>query len=161
MDELGLITSQTDRALRELLAEAGLKPGEIVVVGCSTSEIAGLQIGTATNLELAGAVMNGLLPLILENGCYLAVQGCEHINRALVVEEECAGRYGLEPVSVVPHTRAGGSLAAIAVERFINPVVVENISGHAGLDIGDTFIGMHLKQVAIPVRLKVDRKSVV
>ena len=86
---------------------------------------------------------------------YLAIQCCEHLNRALVVEEECALKYGLEIVSVVPHEKAGGSLATVAMTSFRKPVVVETIAAHAGLDVGDTFIGMHLKRVAVPVRLAV------
>ncbi len=102
--------------------------------------------------------MAGLLPVISENQLYLAIQCCEHLNRALVVEQECAERYRLERVTVIPpHVAAGGALAAEAMKRFADPVVVESICAHAGLDIGDTFIGMHLKRVAVPVRLEVTK----
>jgi uncharacterized protein (TIGR01440 family) len=97
--------------------------------------------------------MKGLLPVIQENKLFLAIQCCEHLNRALVVEKACAEKYGLEIVAVMPHPKAGGSLSASAMEKFNQPVVVETITAHAGLDIGDTFIGMHLKRVAVPVRL--------
>ncbi len=152
-EELKLIQEQLQTALQELLAAANLNPGNILVIGCSTSEITGQRIGSASSLEIAAAMMDVMLPVIKGNNLYLAVQCCEHLNRALVVEEECAEKYGLEVVSVVPHPTAGGSLAATAMDMYANPVVVETIVAHAGLDIGDTFIGMHLKRVAIPVRL--------
>ena len=149
------LTSSVQEALRGLLEAARLKPKEIVVVGGSTSEILGQKIGSSTNLEVAEAVLAGLLPLIKENDLYLAIQCCEHLNRALVVERECAERYGFELVTVIPHLRAGGGLATVAMEKFDDPVVVETIVAHAGMDIGDTFIGMHLKRVAVPVRLPI------
>ncbi|PKM79714.1 MAG: TIGR01440 family protein [Firmicutes bacterium HGW-Firmicutes-14] len=153
MSELNVLTQQAREALQGLLAVAGLKPKQILVIGCSTSEVAGQKIGSASNMDIARALMEGTFPLIKENDLYLAVQGCEHINRALVVEEECAEKYGLEIVSVVPHQKAGGSFSTVTWEVLKKPVVVETIAGHAGLDIGDTFIGMHLKRVAVPVRL--------
>lgn len=149
------ITTQVKEALQELLSVANLSAGDIVVIGCSTSEVMGEKIGSASSVDTAKAILAGLLPIIKENNLFLAVQCCEHLNRALVVEKECARNYGLEIVSVVPHPKAGGSLSSIAMVSFNEPVVVETISAHAGLDIGDTFIGMHLKRVVIPVRLKV------
>ncbi|MEG6615966.1 TIGR01440 family protein [Peptococcaceae bacterium 1198_IL3148] len=149
------ISGQAKEALQELLSVANLEAGEIVVIGCSTSEVMGEKIGSASSVDTAKAIMEGLLPVIKDNDLFLAVQCCEHLNRALVVERECAKTYGLEIVSVVPKPKAGGSLASMAMERFNEPVVVETITAHAGLDIGDTFIGMHLKRVAVPVRLKV------
>jgi len=140
-------------SLESLLAVADLKPGSIVVVGCSTSEVAGQKIGSSSNMEIAEALMNGILPVIRKSCLYLAAQGCEHINRALVVEAACAEKYGFEVASVVPHQKAGGSFSTLAYARFQDPVVIETIAAHAGLDIGDTFIGMHLKRVAVPVRL--------
>lgn len=149
------ITRNVEQALKELLDVAGLKPNDILVVGCSTSEVIGQKIGTASNLEIANAIMDGILPSVKEHHLFLAAQCCEHLNRAIVVEETCALMYGLEVVNVVPHPKAGGSFATVAMERFKNPVVVEEITGHAGMDIGDTFIGMHLKRVAVPVRVSV------
>ena len=149
------ITSQVKTALRELLDAARLKEGSILAVGCSTSEIAGSRIGTASNLETAAAVMEGLYPLCLEKRLYLAVQCCEHLNRALVVERECCDKYNLEEVSVFPAPKAGGSLAAWAMKTLRDPVVVEKIQAHAGIDIGATLIGMHLRPVAVPVRSSV------
>lgn len=150
--DLENITLLSRQALEELWQQAGLKPGHILVVGCSTSEIKGERIGKASSLEVAEAVFDGIYPFLKEKGIYLAAQCCEHLNRALVVEEECAEKYNLEVVTVVPHPDAGGSFASVAYRRFEKPVVVEAIKAHAGMDIGDTFIGMHLKRVAVPVR---------
>jgi uncharacterized protein (TIGR01440 family) len=151
------LTSDAATALRGLLAVAGLRPHDILVVGCSTSEVAGQKIGSASSAEVAEAIMDGLLPIIRESQLYLAVQCCEHLNRALVVERECADRYGLELVTVIPHLKAGGALSAAAMKEYGDPVVVESISAHAGMDIGDTFIGMHLRHVAVPVRLEITK----
>ena len=151
------LTSDTAKALRGLLGVAGLRPHDIVVVGCSTSEVAGHRIGSASSADIAEEIMGGLLPIIRENQLYLAIQCCEHLNRALVVERECADRYGLELVTVIPHLRAGGALAAAAMKEYGDPVVVASISAHAGMDIGDTFIGMHLRRVAVPVRLEITK----
>ena len=123
-----------------------------MVVGCSTSEVAGKKIGTSSSMEIAQALMEGIYPLVQQQGLYLAVQCCEHLNRALVVEEECMEKYGLEQVTVYPVQGAGGSLAHTAMKTLAHPVVVERIQAHAGMDIGDTFIGMHLKPVAVPFR---------
>ena len=151
------VTAQARRAAAELLDEAGLEPGDIFVVGCSSSEVLGGTIGKASSQEAAEAVFMGIYPVLLERGVYLAAQCCEHLNRALIVEEACAERYGYEPVCVVPQPKAGGSFAARSWEAFQHPVAVEHIRAHAGLDIGGTLIGMHLREVAVPVRLSVDR----
>ncbi|MGI6587921.1 MAG: TIGR01440 family protein [Peptococcia bacterium] len=146
------ITEDVHKALQELLEVASLKQKQILVVGCSTSEVAGQKIGTASSLDVAKAILTGIKPLVSENKLYLAVQCCEHLNRALVIEEEALEKYALEQVSVYPVQQAGGSLAYQAMQTFVNPIVVEKIQGHAGIDIGDTFIGMHLKPVVVPVR---------
>ncbi len=151
--DLALIKMHIQNTASQLLSIANLNQGEILVVGCSTSEVVGERIGSASNIEVARSILDGLLLGIKDSKIYLAIQCCEHLNRALVVEKECAHKYNLEIVSVIPHEKAGGSLSAVAMERFLQPVVVENIAAHAGIDIGDTFIGMHLKSVAIPVRL--------
>ena len=151
------IGKAAETAVRELLEVSGLRPGEILVIGCSSSEIVGGQIGKNSSLEAAMAVYRAVAPVIREAGVYLAVQCCEHLNRALVVERACAERYGYEPVSVCPKPKAGGSLAYTAWENFEAPVAVEHIRAHAGLDIGGTLIGMHLREVAVPVRLSVSR----
>ena len=151
------ITAQARTAAVELLDAAGLKPGDIFVVGCSSSEVVGGQIGHASSQEAAGAVFSGIYPVLQERGVYLAAQCCEHLNRALIVEGACAERYGYEPVCVVPQPKAGGSFATMAWRAFQRPTAVEHIRAHAGLDIGGTLIGMHLREVAVPVRLSVGR----
>lgn len=157
MADLTSLTSDCANALEGLLAAAKLRPRNTVVIGCSTSEVMGQRIGSASSSEVAEAIMAGLLPVIRANQLYLAIQCCEHLNRALVVERECAELYGLELVTVLPHAKAGGALSAAAMKEYRDPVVVETISAHAGMDIGDTFIGMHLKRVAVPVRLDITR----
>jgi uncharacterized protein (TIGR01440 family) len=154
--QLTCLTAEAKDALSGLLNVAGLEPGMIIVIGCSTSEVMGKKIGSASNIDTAEAIMAGLLPVARGHGVYLAIQCCEHLNRALVVEKECKDRYGLEEVTVIPHQDAGGALATVAMSQFRNPIVVEAISAHAGMDIGDTLIGMHLKRVAVPVRLDMD-----
>lgn len=155
--ELSEITSSLHRALSELLSISELKSKDILVVGCSTSEILGKKIGSASNLEIAKAVMDGIKPLVRKFDLYLAVQCCEHLNRSLVVEGECAEKYQLEIVTVLPHLKAGGALAVTAYGEFEDPRVVEGIRGHAGIDIGDTMIGMHLKHVVVPVRSEIKK----
>ena len=150
------IQSQSAQAVSELLAAANLRSGDIFVVGCSSSEIMGGHIGKASSLEAAQAVFDGIRPLLEERGVYLAAQCCEHLNRALIIEADCAEKYGYDPVSVHPQPKAGGSFATTAWERFRHPVAVEHIRAHAGLDIGGTLIGMHLRPVAVPVRLSLD-----
>lgn len=152
MQDLSIITKQVRQAGQELLKAAMLKKEHILVMGCSTSEIQGQKIGSYSNLAVAHAVLDGLMPLLADHHLYLAVQACEHLNRALVVEETCAEKYHWEEVAVIPHEQAGGALATAAIQRFKNPIVVERIQAHAGIDIGDTFIGMHLKRVVVPVR---------
>ena len=140
-------------AIEELLAEAKPAKGQIVVVGCSSSEIVGEKIGKGSVPEAAEAVLEAILPVINENGLYLAAQCCEHLNRALVIEREAAEKFGYEIVSAVPKTKAGGSFATAAYLRFRDPVLVEHVKASAGLDIGGTLIGMHLRDVAVPLRL--------
>ncbi len=151
------ITLDAALALTELLAEANLREGSILVVGCSTSEVIGEKIGTCSSVDAAEAVFAGIYPLCQKRGIWLAVQCCEHLNRALVVERACLEQYDLEEVSVIPVPAAGGSLAAKAMQTLSDPVVVESLRGHAGMDIGDTFIGMHIKPVLVPVRGSIDK----
>ena len=149
------IRNDTEKAFAELLAGAKLRPGDIVVVGCSSSEILGKRIGSVGSLDAAAAVYEGLAPLREKHGLFLAAQCCEHLNRAIVIERDAAP--GCEYVNVVPQKKAGGSLATIAYKSFSNPVVVESIKADAGIDIGNTLIGMHLKAVAVPVRISFDK----
>jgi uncharacterized protein (TIGR01440 family) len=151
--DLGEIKRQAAAAADELLAVAGLTPGQILVVGCSTSEVRGARIGSSGSAEVAAAILAALRASCQARGVHLAVQCCEHLNRALVIERPAAECYGLEEVSVVPVPKAGGALAAQAMRDFAAPVVVESIQAHAGLDIGATLIGMHIRRVAVPVRL--------
>lgn len=151
------ITEQANKAVLELIDAARLKKGDILVVGCSSSEIVGGKIGHDSSLEAAEAVFAGLYPVLKEKGIYLAAQCCEHLNRAIVIERECAIAYGLEIVNVVPQKKAGGSFATTAYKSFERAVAVEFIKADAGMDIGSTLIGMHLKHVAVPIRLSVNK----
>ena len=153
--DLTNITSSARQAVTELLEAAHLAPGSVLVVGCSSSEILGEKIGTASSVDAAKAVVEGILPMLKENGIYLAAQCCEHLNRALIVEQDLIREYRLEPVNVVPQPKAGGSFATSVWEAFAHPAAVEFIRADAGMDIGSTLIGMHLKPVAVPVRTSV------
>lgn len=150
--DLLLIEQQAREVVTEVAAMAQLRPGQLLVIGCSTSEVAGKHIGKAGSREVAEALFRGISSAAEQQGFSLAFQCCEHLNRALVVERETMERGGLEEVSVVPVPSAGGSMAACAFEKMADPVVVEHIQAHAGIDIGDTLIGMHLKHVAVPLR---------
>lgn len=147
------IKEQARLAAEQLLGQADLKRGDIFVVGCSSSEIIGNTIGKGSSLEAAQAVFDGIYPLLHEKSIYLAAQCCEHLNRALIIEAEAAEKYGYDVVSVVPWEHAGGSFATTAYRRFEHPVAAEHIRAHAGMDIGLTLIGMHLRDVAVPVRI--------
>ena len=146
------IYEQTSAAIAELCEKAKLKKGNIVVVGCSTSEVVGSKIGTNSNFDVAGEIFNALYDYTKANGYYLAIQCCEHLNRAIITQR--AAVPFAEEVNVVPQPKAGGSLATQAYHQFEDPVAVEEIKADAGLDIGFTLIGMHLKKVAVPVRLE-------
>ena len=151
------IVEQSKSMIEEFLSVVPMKAGEILVIGCSSSEIVGETIGKGSNFNAAKAVFEGIAPTLREKGIFIAAQCCEHLNRALVVERECAEKYGLEVVCVVPKMKAGGSFATMAYENFSEPVVVESIKAHTGIDIGSTLIGMHLRAVAVPVRLSVKK----
>ena len=151
--DLEQITGQTRRIIAGLLDEHPMKAGSIFVIGCSSSEVAGGTIGKNSSEAIGKAIFEVAHNLLSERGIYLACQCCEHLNRSLVIEEECAEKYGYEPVCVVPWLHGGGSFATAAYHGFRHPVVVEHIKASAGLDIGDTLIGMHLKDVAVPVHL--------
>jgi uncharacterized protein (TIGR01440 family) len=153
------VRRQVREALEHYFAQVSLRPGSLFVLGGSTSEVLGERIGTHPSLEVAEAVLSVILPELKPRRIYLAVQGCEHINRALVVEEAVAERYGLEPVTVFPVPKAGGALASLAYWKFHKPVMVESLKAQAqgGFDIGGTLIGMHLKPVAVPVKVPVRR----
>ena len=151
------IRMQAEQAIKDLLAVAKLRPGDLLVIGCSSSEIVGERIGKGSSMEAAEAVWEGIVPILSEQGIRLAAQCCEHLNRALIVERETAEKYGYEPVNVRPWAHAGGSFATAVWEHMEDPVAVEHIRAHAGMDIGDTLIGMHLRDVAVPARLEVKK----
>lgn len=151
------IREESRKAVTELLEKAQLEKGDIFVIGCSSSEVSGGTIGHDSSVETAESVFEGIYPVLKEKGIFLACQCCEHLNRAIIIEKECAEKYGLEIVNVVPQPKAGGSFATTAYKNFEKPVAVEHIKAHAGIDIGGTLIGMHLKDVAVPVRLTVSK----
>ncbi len=140
-------------AATDLIEKAKLKKGDIVVVGCSTSEVLGSRIGTDSSPETAKVLFESLYGVFNEKGIFVAAQCCEHLNRAIIIEKEAAEF--IETVNVVPAPKAGGSFATEAYKHFKDPVAVEEIKADAGIDIGATLIGMHLKKVAVPVRLNV------
>ncbi|MCH5297838.1 MAG: TIGR01440 family protein [Ruminococcus sp.] len=148
------IYNQAKQATEELCELAKLKQGDIMVVGCSSSEVSGGVIGKNSSLETAEAVFGGIHDVLKSKGIHLAAQCCEHLNRAIIVEKEAVPF--AEIVNVVPQPKAGGSFATTAYKTFENPVALENIKADAGLDIGGTLIGMHLKSVAVPTRLSLD-----
>jgi len=151
------IKAQTAQLLTEFQQQAQLSKTHLLVIGCSTSEVAGNRIGTGGTLEIAEALFSELQTFQAQTGVSLAIQCCEHLNRALVVERETAEKRGFEIVSVIPVQKAGGSFATYAYGQMTDPVVVEFITADAGIDIGDTFIGMHLKHVAVPIRTSINR----
>ncbi|ADW22035.1 TIGR01440 family protein [Thermus scotoductus] len=153
------IRKAAEKAILEFLDLFPMPRGSLFVLGGSTSEVLGEKVGTKPSLEVAEAILEGLLPPLLERGIWIAVQGCEHLNRALVVEREAARTYSLEEVTVFPHPKAGGSLATAAFLRFQDPVMVESLKAqaHGGMDIGGVLIGMHLRPVAVPLRLSLRR----
>ena len=145
---------QAYNAAKEIIEIANLKAGQILVVGCSTSEISGEKIGTDSSPDTAKEVFVGIYAAAEEKGVFIAAQCCEHLNRAIICERKAAPY--AEPVNVVPFPKAGGSFATAAYAAFSDPVALEEIKADAGLDIGFTLIGMHLKRVAVPVRLEND-----
>ena len=154
--ETAQITAQAQQAATEMLEEAHLETGDLFVVGCSSSEITGGRIGKQSSMEAAQAVLEGVLPVLQAQGVALAAQCCEHLNRAIVVERAVARERGYEIVSAVPQPHAGGSWATCCWRTFTDPVLVEEVRAEAGMDIGGTLIGMHLRRVAVPVRLSLD-----
>ena len=150
------LTAQARQATEKLLEAAHLETGDIFVVGCSSSEIMGGHIGHDSSMEAAAAVLAGVLPPLQEQGVYLAAQCCEHLNRAIVLEREAAKAYGCQIVAAIPQPHAGGSWATSCWRTFKDPVLVEEVRAAAGMDIGGTLIGMHLRRVAVPVRLSLD-----
>lgn len=152
MEELELYQQEAAAAARQILDAAKLTAGQILVVGCSSSEVTGHKVGSFSSPEIGKAIFDGLNSVLKPKGIWLAAQCCEHLNRAIIVEREAAP--GADIVNVVPQPKAGGSFATAAYHAFEHPVALEEIRADAGLDIGGTLIGMHLKRVAVPVRLE-------
>ena len=152
MEILTEIKNSAKKTAEEIIEKAGLTRGNILVVGCSTSEVMGSKIGTDSNYETATAIYEGIASVCDEKGIYIAAQCCEHLNRAIIIEKAAIGNAPY--CNVVPQPKAGGSFATNAYKHFNCPVAVEHISADAGIDIGFTLIGMHLKEVAVPLRLE-------
>ncbi len=153
-NDMTIIGEEAYRAAKELIDTAKLEKGQMLVVGCSTSEVAGASIGSYSSPELAEVVFGGIYQATQEAGVYLVAQCCEHLNRALILEKEAADAFGYEIVNVMPQPKAGGSFATAAYKAFEHPVAVEHVKAHGGMDIGDTLIGMHLRDVAVPIRVR-------
>jgi TIGR01440 family protein len=150
--QASVVKQAVQTIVSELVTAGGIKRGQLVVIGCSTSEVLGKRIGTSGTMDAAEAIFAGVEAVRQQAGFYPVYQCCEHLNRALVLEREAAERYGLDEVAAVPVQKAGGSMAAYAYRHLNDAVLVESVRAHAGVDIGDTFIGMHLRPVAVPVR---------
>ena len=155
MNTLEEYKAQAKAAAEELVTAAKLRRGQILVVGCSTSEVTGHKIGSFSAPEIGKALYDGIQEALSPRGIYLAAQCCEHLNRAVITE--AAAVPGADIVNVVPQPKAGGSFATAAYQGFRQPVALEHIRADAGMDIGGTLIGMHLKEVAVPVRLENNR----
>ena len=151
------ITLQARTVVTELLEQANMHPGSLLVIGCSSSEMVGMKIGKGSSMDAAQAAFTGIAPVLKEQGIELAVQCCEHLNRALIIERRVAEQRGYEIVNVMPQPKAGGSFAVTAWNAMEDPVAVEEIRAEAGIDIGGTLIGMHLRRVAVPVRTSLNK----
>lgn len=157
--DLKQIQNQAAQAAQEICAAAKLRPGQLFVVGCSSSEVMGEKIGTHTNVDVAEALYSGIAGVLSEHGVLLAAQCCEHLNRALVVERSTMEKYSLEQVNAIPQpNHAGGAFATVAYQKMKDPVVVESLDAKAdaGMDIGATLIGMHIHPVVVPLRISMD-----
>lgn len=151
------VTQDISLIMEELFHQANPAPGSLFVLGCSTSEVLGAHIGTHGNLEVAESIFETMAAFLEKTGVHLAVQCCEHLNRALVIEEKTSTQYNFPPVTARPTPKAGGSMASLTWDKMENPVLVEHIQADLGLDIGGTLIGMHLKHVAVPLRLSIQK----
>ena len=151
-DDIDKIIGQTKTLLKELLSAADIEKGDALIIGCSSSEVAKHKIGTFSSEEIGYAICETALDILKERGIFLAAQCCEHLNRAVIVERRYAKENRIPIVNAVPQLKAGGSFASAAYKLFDDPVAIEAIQAAAGMDIGDTLIGMHLKPVAVPVR---------
>ena len=148
------ITEKAKKIIVDILNQSKLKKGDIFLVGCSTSTIFGEAYGKSSSMDAARALFDGIYPELVSRGIYIAVQCCEHLNRAVIIPREAAEKLRLDSVNVVPQPKAGGSFATVTYERIERPVAVEHIKADAGMDIGGVLIGMHLREVAVPLNLK-------
>lgn len=156
MEDFNLkLVQELKQVLTEFHNQINIKPNQLLIVGCSTSEILGKRIGSSGSSKVAELIFRELKKFSKETGISLAFQCCEHLNRALVIEREVLERFDLEEVSVVPISKAGGAMASFAYQNLDDTCVIEHISADYGIDIGDTLIGMHLKHVAVPVRVSI------
>lgn len=154
MNDMKMIEQQARKAVVEVIEASKIKEGDIFVVGCSSSEIVGENIGHGSSPETAEVVFATIYDELKKRNIYLAAQCCEHLNRALIIEKEAADKYFYPCVNAVPKPKAGGSFATAAYNAFNNPVCVEKIAAKAGMDIGETLIGMHIAPVCVPLRIK-------
>lgn len=152
-----MIKDEAYNLAKEFIDKSGMRSGQLLVVGCSTSEVSGARIGKDSKPELGDELFLGIQKAAEEVGIFVAAQCCEHLNRALILEREVAEKRGYEPVNVKPQPKAGGSFATACFLHLKNPVAVEHIRAEGGIDIGDTLIGMHLRDVAVPLRLSTDK----
>lgn len=150
------VEAEWKQILDSFAQKAVFHHNQVLVIGCSTSEVMGIRIGQKSSTKIAETLMPNLLQWCQALEIYPAVQCCEHLNRVLIVERECQMKYNLEEVTVLPSLTAGGAMALQAWKSFKEPVAVERIRAHAGIDIGNTFIGMHLREVVVPVRIEND-----
>ena len=151
------IKKEINIAVNEIIEKSKIESGDVFVVGCSSSEILGDKIGTNSNVDLGKVVFEEIYNILKEKNIYLAAQCCEHLNRSLIVEKECAKEYNLPVVNVIPQPKAGGSFATAAYHGFENPCAVEKVFAKAGLDIGGTLIGMHIVPVVVPLRISIKK----
>ncbi len=157
--ELTEIREQSAKAAELVCDAAGLRAGDLFVVGCSSSEVQGEKIGSHSSVDVAEAVFEGIYGVLQARGILLAAQCCEHLNRALIVERAACDSFRLDEVNVIPQPKAGGSFATTAYKRFHDPVAVDSLkqSASAGMDVGGTLIGMHIKPVVVPLRIEVKK----
>ena len=147
------IKKEINIAVNEIIEKSKIESGDVFVIGCSSSEI----LGTNSNVDLGKVVFEGIYNILKEKNIYLAAQCCEHLNRSLIVEKECAKEYGFPMINVIPQPKAGGSFATAAYHGFKNPCAVEKVRAKAGLDIGGTLIGMHIVPVVVPLRISIKK----
>lgn len=153
--DLNKLKDQAKHVLQELTLKSKLSSGDIVIIGCSTSEVIGKEIGTCSNMDVAEKLFDGFIDIVNEHGLFLTAQCCEHLNRAVVIEQEVAEKLDLEIVNVVPAIKAGGAFSTVCWNNLKRPVVVEKIKADCGIDIGGTLIGMQIKPVVVPIRTSI------